>query len=332
MMPTSTFTQTAEQALRLEQSGHPDQAHPLWLKLHRMQPRHVEVLASLGRVLLQMDRAVEAIPHLQQALALQPKHLNALMNMGVAKQAAGQLYEALACYEQLLPLDARFARIAQFNMGAVQQQLLDLNAARASYSKLLMLEPTHLGAHACLMFTLHYQWPVPHAHITQRAHQFGQALAASTVAYTHWPGAAHGARALRVGLLSADLFDHPVGYFLEGFLHTQAARQFEWVAYASQRQDTALTERIRPCFSQWHAVRGVPDEALARQIHQDEVDVLVDLSGFTTGHRQGTLAYRPAPVQISWLGYFGTTGMPMRWWPTLIAYPTKKPNGSPSPC
>ncbi len=300
----------SQQALRLEQSGHPDQAHPIWLKLHHMQPQHVEVLASLGRVLLQMDKAAEAIPYLQQALALQPKHLNSLVNMGLALQATEQHREALACYEQLLPLDARFARIALFNIGTVQQQLLDLNAARASYSKLLMLEPTKLGAHACLMFTLHYQWPVQHAHITQRARQFGQALAARTAAYTQWPRATQGPRPLRVGLLSADLFDHPVGYFLEGFLRTQAARQFEWVAYTSQRQDTALTERIRPCFSQWHAVRALSDEALARQIYQDEVDVLVDLSGFTTGHRQGTLAYRAAPVQINWLGYFGTTGMP----------------------
>lgn len=309
-MHASSFIQVAEQALQLEQAGHPDQAHPLWLQLHSMQPRHVEVLSSLGRVLLQMDRAAEALPYLQRALALQPQHLNSLLNMGVALQATGQYREALARYEQLLPLDARFARTALFNMGAVQQQLLDLNAACASYSKLLMLETTNLGAHAGLMFTLHYQWPVPHAHITQRARQFGQALAARTPAYTQWPRSDNTSRPLRVGLLSSDLFDHPVGYFLEGFLHTQATRRFEWVAYTGQRQDTALTERIRPCFSQWHAVRAWSDEALARQIHQDEVDVLVDLSGFTTGQRQGVLAYRPAPVQIGWLGYFGTTGMP----------------------
>lgn len=309
-MHASSFIPVAEQALQLEQAGHPDQAHPLWLQLHRMQPQHVEVLASIGRVLLQMDRAAEAMPYLQRALALQPKHLNALINMGVALQATGQRREALACYEQLLPLDARLARIALFNMGTVQQQLLDLDAARASYSKLLMLDPANLGAHACLMFTLHHQWPVPHAHITQRARQFGQALAARTPTYTQWPRSTVYPRSLRVGLLSADLFDHPVGYFLEGFLHTQAARQLQWVAYTSQRSDTALTERIRPCFKQWHDVRALSDEALARQIHQDEIDVLVDLSGFTTGHRQGVLAYRPSPVQISWLGYFGTTGMP----------------------
>lgn len=324
-MAPSSFQHLAGQALQCEQAGKPEQAHALWLKLHGMQPRHAEVLCSLGRVLLQMDRGAEALPFLQQALALQPQHLNALLNMGVALHTTGRHREALACYAQLLPLDAHFARMALFNMGTVQQQLLDLDAARASYNKLLMLEPAHLGAHACLMFTLHHQWPVPHAHITQRARQFGQALAARTVAHTQWPRHSPGTRRLRVGLVSADLFDHPVGYFLEGFLQTQAARQCEWVAYTSQRTDTALTARIRPHFSQWHAVRSMSDEALARQVHQDQVDVLVDLSGFTTGHRLGAFAHRPAPVQISWLGYFGTTGMPFM--DAVMADPHCVPDG-----
>ncbi len=270
----------------------------------------MDVLASLGRVLLQMDRAEEAMPHLHQALALQPRHLNALLNMAVALQATRQWREALTCYEQLLSLDAHVARIALFNMGTVHQHMLDLNAARACYTKLLMLEPANLAAHACLMFTLYQQWPVPHAHITQRARQFGQALAARTPAYTTWPRTAQGARRLRVGLVSADLWDHPVGYFLEGFLNSRAARQFEWLAYAGHKADTALTARIRGGFSIWRDVRALSDQALAQQIREDEVDVLVDLSGFTTGQRLGAFAHRPAPVQISWLGYFGTTGMP----------------------
>ena len=103
-----------------------------------------------------------------------------------------------------------------------------------------------------------------------------------------------------------------MGYFIEGVLKsltTQFAEQLEFYAYSwSPRTDT-LTERIKACCQDWRTVVGQSDETLARQIHDDGIDILIDLSGHFDSNRLPMFAWKPAPVQVSWLGYFATTGV-----------------------
>jgi protein O-GlcNAc transferase len=297
-------------ALQFEQAHEAEKALPLWRQVLALQPQSADVLASLGRVLIQTNQLQEADAHLQQALTVDAKHLNALLNRGVALHALERHAEAIAHYDQLLPLDLAYAKTALFNMGTIHQYLLDFEAAHACFQRLLMLEPGHLGAHACWLFGQHYAMSPPLTQITERARQFGLSFAASQPLVERWMIDADESRPLRIGVVSADLRDHPVGYFLESMLGTKAARGLQWIAYSNSRFETALSERIKPLFEEWRRVLGWTDDAVAKQIVEDRIDVLIDLSGFTTGQRLAVFARRPAPVQISWLGYFGTTGMP----------------------
>jgi len=114
---------------------------------------------------------------------------------------------------------------------------------------------------------------------------------------------------LRIGYVSADLRDHPVGQCIEALLGGCESLSLESYFYVSQATSDERTGRIRELADGWCDVLGWSDPALAEQIRGDRIDILVDLSGHTFGHRLPVFALRPAPIQLSWLGYFGTTGL-----------------------
>jgi protein O-GlcNAc transferase len=124
-----------------------------------------------------------------------------------------------------------------------------------------------------------------------------------------WRGTADPERRLRIGYVSADLRDHPVAYFLESVLAAADRAAFEITCYSNLRDEDATTARLRRSVDQWRPIHGQSDESVGAAIRQDGIDILVDLSDHTTGSRLPVFADKPAPVQCSWLGYFGTTGL-----------------------
>jgi len=114
---------------------------------------------------------------------------------------------------------------------------------------------------------------------------------------------------LRVGVVSGDIRDHSVGLFLEGFLKEIDPARVELIAYQTYPETNDLTERVRSCFAEWCSLVSVPDNVAAKRIHDDGVHVLLDLSGHVAYNRLPVFAWKPAPVQASWLGYCATTGV-----------------------
>jgi len=114
---------------------------------------------------------------------------------------------------------------------------------------------------------------------------------------------------MRIGFVSGDLRNHPVGYFLEGLLSKLDLSKFELVAYPTNPREDALTERIRSKFTLWRALYGMTNASAAKVIHDDGVHILIDLAGHTEHNRLPVFAFKPAPIQVSWLGYFATSGV-----------------------
>jgi predicted O-linked N-acetylglucosamine transferase (SPINDLY family) len=110
-------------------------------------------------------------------------------------------------------------------------------------------------------------------------------------------------------MVSGDMNNHPVGHFLEGLLAQLDHTRIELIAYPASFKADRLTARIKPLFAAWKPLLGLSDEAAARLIHADGVHILLDLSGHTNYNRLPVFAWKPAPIQASWLGYFATTGM-----------------------
>lgn len=266
-----------------------------------------QVYNNLAIVLRDDRRLPEALAAFEQALALEPRAATIHLGYADTLRAHGRLEAALAALRTAQDIDPQDAGILRslgntlVEMGRVDE---GLDALRAAVAR----GPAFPAARSDLLFALNYS-AADAALCVEEARRFGAALSAAAPSpFTRWKPAEL-SPPLRVGLVSADLREHPVGHFLENVVRELAASGITLHAYANSDHLDALSARLRPTFAQWLSITRMSDEQAARLIHDDGLHVLLDLSGHTAGNRLGVFARRPAPVQVSWLGYFATTGL-----------------------
>jgi predicted O-linked N-acetylglucosamine transferase (SPINDLY family) len=247
----------------------------------------------------------------RRALEIKPEFAEAYRNLGIFLTQIGQINEAVESFRRALEIQPDFAE-EHSNLGAALTDLGQFDEALACTRRALEIKPDYHVAHSNLLFIHNYLGDQPASLMLADARRFGESAARLARPYTTWPNPPEPERCLRVGLVSGDLCDHPVGYFLVGVLEAltlQAAGRVEIFGYPNRPSNDETGKRIRACCRGWHSAVGLSDEALARRIRDDAIDILIDLSGHTVHNRLPVFAWRPAPVQVSWLGYFATTGV-----------------------
>lgn len=264
-------------------------------------------LNNLGLAQMKQGRLAKAESTFREALCNTPDCPEAYNNLGIALEEQGRLAEAEASYKNALANRPGYAE-AYNNLGVVHKRKGHLAEAEASYRRALELMPNYTNAHSNLLLGLNYDPHRSASYAAAEARRFGEAVSAlvdtPNCAWTCTPYP----KRLKVGLVSGDLRSHSVGYFLESFLCQLDPTRIELIGYPTHHAEDGLTARIRPCFSAWKPISGLGDKAAANLIHADGVHILVDLSGHTAHNRLPVFAWKPAPVQASWLGYCATTG------------------------
>lgn len=277
----------------------------------------------------------------RRALARQPAHAQAHNDLGVALCALGDFAGARQAYTEALALRRDFVQ-AQVNLGQLlQSQFREFRQAASHYLAALALDPALAQARNNLALVLYQRGLVAEAMVQLRdslrrdpgdetALQFmlfmSNALPQRDLAEWHaehrrWgrlhadplPRHAHApagpARRLRIGYVSADLREHATASFVRPILAHHSADEFEVYCYSNSDEADAITQDLRLGAQHWRAISGIDDAQAARLIRGDAIDILVDLSGHTLGHRLGVFARKPAPVQIGYLGYLNTSGL-----------------------
>ena len=296
-------------AIILARTGRYDEAESVLKGLVASQPKFVDGHTNLGFLLQQRQRFDEAERSLRQALALSPQHADAWLNLGLVLNTLKRHDEAEAAYRRTLELAPGSAQ-AHFNLAKMAQDRFDFAAAHAGYRRALQLDPKFHDAWANLIFTQHYLDEHDPAQICRESRKLAALSGQGVVPHRHAPLSPMNGRPLRIGFVSGDLRDHPVGYFLEHLIQASDLQRLNFYAYSTSRTEDALTASIKPYFAAWQVVDAVNDPGLAQAILADKIDILVDLAGYSAGNRLSVFAYRPAPIQVSWLGYFATTGLP----------------------
>lgn len=273
-------------------------------------PHDAATYNNLGTSLLRLERLDEAEVNFRKALAITPDYPKALSNLGNLLKSQGKLHQAEACCRRALEIEPRYAN-ALVNLGITLTLLDRLVEAQACYRKALAIEPNWAEAHSNLLYCLSHDVYVEARQLQAEHLAFAEQFEAPLRA--DWP--AHNnnkdpARRLQIGFVSGDLSDHAIANFLEPALRCLADRpEFSLHAYHTQTHEDNVTLRLRNYVSHWRNVAKLSDVALANQIRADDIDILIDLSGHTAHNRLLTFARKPAPVQVSWLGYLGTTGL-----------------------
>jgi protein O-GlcNAc transferase len=273
----------------------------------QIRPDLADAHYNLAGVLCELGRLEEACDTFRRALAIKPDLPDAYCILGGALRNLGRLTESEASLRQALQIKPDFAEGFN-NLGSVLLDLGRLDEAQACYRQALQKKRDFADAHSNLLFCLNYSQRSAEECL-EEARQYGRMVAAKVgQRFEAWRCASSPSR-LRVGLVSGDLRQHPVGYFLETWLAHVDPGALELYAYATAPNEDGLTARIKPRFAAWRQLRGKNDEEAARLIHDDGVHVLIDLAGHTAHNRLPVFAWKPAPLQASWLGYFATTGV-----------------------
>ena len=181
--------------------------------------------------------------------------------------------------------------------------------ASNTYKKALRLDPTFLPAHTNLIFTLVYADGFSATELVDRARDFDARFAAPLLRKRKFSNVADPDRRLRVGFVSADFRKHAVSYFCEPLFAHLDRHQFEIFAYSNLHIEDAVTVRLQQSVDHWRNIVPLDDDAAADLIELDGIDILIDLSSHTRGNRLLVFARKPAPIQVTWLGFSATTGM-----------------------
>ena len=273
-----------------------------------LKPDFFEAHNGLGNALRNVGQFDAAAASFRHALAVRPNLAEAHSNLGNTQKDLGQLDEAIASYKRALALKPNLAE-AHSSLARTLVDRGQLAAAIASYRQALEIKPDFAEAHSNLLQSMYAIDDETPAYCLDDARRYGlQAAKKATLRQRSWPDLKQ-PEPLRIGLVSDDLRNHPVGYFLEGLLSEIDPARLELFAYPCSRKEDELSARLRPYFSAWTPLQDKSDEAAARRIRTDGIHVLLDLSGHTGHNRLPLFAWKPAPVQASWLGYFATTGI-----------------------
>ncbi|CAO4180325.1 tetratricopeptide repeat protein [Methylorubrum aminovorans] len=288
--------------------GRHQQAFDLFSIAIYRQPENAGYFSSLGAVLITLGDNAGAISALERAIALKPDLAIAHANLSGVYQRISRHGAAVTHARRAVTLDPGLAN-AHNNLGCSLKSLGHVHEAIASFDRALAADPRHITAYSNRLFAKLYAEGIPHADYAADARGFGARFADPLLRRRPFTNDRDADRPLRIGFVSGDLCTHAVARFIEPFLRHLDQAQYEARAYMTQAAEDAVSARLRTVFSGWHNIAGLSDDEAADLIEADAIDILVDLSGHSAGHRLLVFARKPAPVQVSYLGHPATTGL-----------------------
>ena len=294
----------------LARLGMPSDAEPYLRRAVRLRPDSPDAHNNLGVVLDALGRRDEADEALRTSLRLRPDHAETHNNLGNVLQKRGPLAGAVAAYRTAVALRAGDYPDAQANLASALCELGKVEEAVACFRSVVGARPQDPQAHSNLLFALHYR----HGDDGDRMHREHLLWAERHSAPLRSERRPHDNdrsrhRRLRIGYVSPDFRAHPVTRFFEPVLRHRDTASFEVYCYSDTAEPDAVTQRLSGMADVWRNVRGLSDASLADHIRQDRIDILVDLAGHMAANRLPVFARKPAPVQVSYLGYPDTTGV-----------------------
>lgn len=272
----------------------------------RIWPQYVSAYIGLGSAMGRLGNWQEAAATLERALAIDPESSPAHNNLGLVYARSGKLDEAVERFQSALRL-APNSPEAHNNLGHTMLELGFLEEARSHYRDALRCKPDYASAHSNLLMALAYDPGMDSASLLQEHRDWERDFG-----YSPMPAAAvdgDPGRRLRIGYVSADLRKHPVAAFLKPILSHHDPEHMQVFCYAESLATDSLTEDLRGLAHAWRGTCGLSDQQLADQIRADGIDILVDLAGHSGDSRVRVFTFKPAPVQITYLGYPNTTGL-----------------------
>ena len=273
-----------------------------------ISPTYLEARNNLGIVYHEAGRLAEAMDAYRAALAIKPEYPEAMANLALVLEELGQTEQATELYRQSLAIRPEQG-ITRNNLANALREVGRIDESLAEYrqAETVMTEPW-AGSNVLFLLHTHPDWGAQQLleeHL-KWARRFADPLKPAELTYDNDPDPQ---RRIRIGYVSPDFNEHPVGRFLLPLLANRDRAGFEVYCYSGVRRPDDITSQFIRMADAWRKVNGLSDQRLADMIRQDRIDILVDLTMHSKDNRLLVLARKPAPVQVTYLAYPGTTGL-----------------------
>ena len=293
----------------LQLSGQLDAAIACSREALALDANNVKVLNNLGTALQELGKLDEAIDYLRRAVEYDPSSAKNFVTLGAAHQERGELEQAANCHRRAIVLDPGLVE-AHFALGVALHALCRTSEAVECYRHALAIDPDRCRSFDNYVMTQQFASGIDADALFAAHLAYGEQF--ETPLKKSWPrhrNERDPERRLKIGYVSGDFRSHAVAHFIEPILAWHDRSQVEVFCYANQKRDDAVTIRLRELSDHWCSCIALDDDELAHRIGEDGIDILVDLSGHTSHNRLLTFARKPAPLQITYIGYLSTSGL-----------------------
>jgi len=286
-----------------------DKAIRYYEKALQINPSDPTAYMNIGIACHNTEHFDKAVEYFKRAIYLNPNIEEAYNYMGLTLIIQGKLEEALKSYRSLLQINPS-SFIALNKTGSILRHQGKLNESETYYRIAMQIHQNNLIAHESLLMGMLYNpchdpQTIFSEHLRFAKH-YAEALSSNITTHANERITT---RRLKIGYISPDFKRHPVSHFIEPVLMLHDRKDFEIFCYGNVLVPDEVTERLQSYADHWRSIVGLSDDEAAELIRKDLVDILVDLAGHTGGNRIFIFARKPAPIQVTWIGYPATTGL-----------------------
>mmetsp|Transcript_65065 Transcript_65065/g.153083 ORF Transcript_65065/g.153083 Transcript_65065/m.153083 type:complete len:856 (+) Transcript_65065:22-2589(+) len=274
-------------------------------------PRCAEAYNNMGVIYKEQENLEKALKYYHLAIQCNPRFAQTLNNLGVAYTTSGRLTEALEYLSRAVAVAPTYAE-AYNNLGWLFWDHGDLAQALRMYERCIELSPTSKNPSQNRLLALNYLHGVSPELVFQAHSAWAERFCREVgVPFTSWANSKIPGRQLKIGYISPDFFHHSVSFFCHALLEHRNTDQFDVFIYNNASREDDKTELFKSLVpgDRWKKVTGMAAHEVAEMIREDQIDILIELAGHTANNRLDVIALKPAPVQITYIGYNNTTGL-----------------------
>ncbi len=283
--------------------GDMDAAIKCHLQALKNAPEFVDALFDLANIYRKTGDLTEAANLYGKVLELRPDFMEAHSNFGVVLRNAGNPQAALKCFEKANEIDPNVAEV-HTNMGAIYGDAGDLKKAKSCFERAFEIDPSLSSVLSNLIFIEDLDLQIDQAG-QQSSRQNWDKLFIAPLADTIMPHDNDRTpdRKLRIGYVSGDFKNHSACHGFASLIFDHDRENFEVYCYDNNFNHDEMTVKLRLAADGWRSISGKPDKTVVEIIKHDQIDILVDLSGHSSGNRLPVFGYRPAPLQVNGIGH-----------------------------
>ena len=286
-----------------------NEAKQLLEKAIQINPDYADAHNNFGNVLIELGDYQKAMGCFQKTIEIQPNFAQAHNNLGTAFKELEEYQKAMSCYQEAIKIEPNNAD-AHYNLGIVFKELGEYQKAIICNEKAINLKPDYVRAYSNMMLTSLLLEKVDPKDYLAKTKKFRLSLKPINSDLLLKYKFDNRPEKLKIGFVSGDFQQHPVGFFLLDTLKNLKDKNLELIAYSNSQKKDNLSVKLKSHFTNWREITNQSDKKVVNQIREDGIHILFDLSGYSAKNRLPIFINKPAPIQISWAGFLASTGIP----------------------